>query len=462
MAGASVARPWADHPRADAKDWLLKYALEYREGTPVICAVRDALNSDAVAGDADHRLALRFYREHSDLFKTDRQDGLVWVWPDGDAFHSTANNHSPKHADYDGVSDDMPKCNARNALARRRLVESDGGRGYLLGALATYRETTEDRFHRLDRVRGSGPEHLLVPYVNRFNSPRRVGEARERFAGAFDRAGERFDRAVMVTLTTDPNRFDSLLAATESLMEDVNRFKSWLATGSRLGSRPPSIVVPEFTESGLPHVHVVLFGVSWVVPHKVLSAYWAGSRDRAEVVWFDRLASRGRWQWANRDHRHAHPTEDVAGRSPRAYLSKSLDALDSLAGASPEAVREASQALLRMGETDGSGERMDGVSRHESAATDGPTDALACGREWWKLALYWTTDMRLFTLSPSLKPSNDDDGLPHIPSYEYVGTARLGEFPGFVQENAVILTRKRSTSTATGGGICRRGGGGQR
>ncbi|PSQ33991.1 hypothetical protein BRD08_10845, partial [Halobacteriales archaeon SW_10_66_29] len=71
-----------------------------------------------------------------------------------------------------------------------------------------------------------------------------MSEARERFREAFDRSAQEFNRGVLVTLTTDPGRFDSLLSATESLMDDVARFKSWLATDRRLGSRPPSIVVP--------------------------------------------------------------------------------------------------------------------------------------------------------------------------------------------------------------------------
>jgi len=151
-----------------------------------------------------------------------------------------------------------------------------------------------------------------------------------------------------VTLTTDPSRFDSLLDATESLIDDVSRFKSWLATDSRLGSRPPSVVVPEFTESGLPHVHVLLFGVSWVVPHAVLSAYWSGSRDRGEVVWFDRLESRGEggcWRWAGEG------PDDADGRSPRAYLAKVLATFNDFASATPDTAREAARALRKDNET---------------------------------------------------------------------------------------------------------------
>lgn len=233
-----------------------------------------------------------------------------------------------------------------------------------------------------------------------------------------------------VTLTTDPDRFESVRAAAESLLSDVSRFKSWLATDGRLGFRPPSVVVPEFTESGIPHAHVVLFGVSWVVPHAELSAYWSGNRDRGEVVWFDRLSSRGeggRWRWSSGG------PSDADGRSPRSYLLKSHDALMGLASAEPSAVRSAAGSLRG---------RTDDPEQQEQ------------GREWWRLALYFALDMTLATVSPMLKPDtgDPDDDLPHVACYEYVGTARLGEFPAHVREGAAVVPRASGRTAETGGG----------
>jgi hypothetical protein len=164
--------------------------------------------------------------------------------------------------------------------------------------------------------------------------------------------------------------------------DDVARLKLWLATDSRLGSRPPSIVIPEFTDAGVPHVQVLLFGGSWVVPHSGLSAYWSDSRDRGEVVWFDRLRSRsdgGRWRWADEG------PEDATDRSPQIYLRKVLDSLDSRAREQPEKVSEAARALRKAGGAAGSTERMDGVRERENGErpieSGGSTDALDRGRE---------------------------------------------------------------------------------
>lgn len=71
---------------------MLKYARENGYGVPVVNAVRAVVNADAEAGDADHRLALRVYRDHPDLFKIDRRDGFVWVEPRPAALHLTASD----------------------------------------------------------------------------------------------------------------------------------------------------------------------------------------------------------------------------------------------------------------------------------------------------------------------------------------------------------------------------------
>ena len=142
------------------------------------------LAPDADAGDANHRLALRFYREHGDLFKIARRYGLLWVEPRNPAFTCPAAKHSPKHGEGDGATDDTepvseqtgetgiagpssPREDARDALGGRRVVDRDAERGMLLDALATYWESTGDMFHRLKRVRRSGPETLLAPYTTR-------------------------------------------------------------------------------------------------------------------------------------------------------------------------------------------------------------------------------------------------------------------------------------------------------
>lgn len=160
----------------------------------------------------------------------------------------------------------------------------------------------------------------------------------------------------------------------------------------------------------------------------------------------------------------AHPPED----------------LGTLAEATPEDVHEAAAALREAEEDAESGhERGESEGEHEEDrvdpdhAPDGAEheerhvaggeegretgegrgedgeEALARGRAWWKLALYWATGTRLFTSSPSLRPDREADGpvgpdgepLAHIPCYRYIGTARLGEFPAYILRSARVIPR---------------------
>lgn len=437
---ASCKLPWRGDPRAEDKTRLWKLVAERPEGVNLPYLVRKAFGRETDMDGADAYLARRLVERHPDLFQTDVRDGLTWVEPTIEArrlFHLTTSKQGPRTQDGSGVA----VSNAEAMLRRRRTVERDATRGALLGALAAKREATEDRYTALeDRVTG---EYLLVPYATRFNSTRRVAETRETFDGVLSGAAEEFERAVMTTLTTDPARFESIEAATEDLMEDLNRLKEWVAynpagdAAARPGYRPPTLVVPEFTESGLIHAHVVWFGLGWLTAHAALSGYWAGTRDRGEVVWFDRLVSRGgRWRWAD-----ASGPRDAAGREPRAYLGKTLADLHELASASPEEVQEAAGALRGAGEV--------AAEAGGETAEDGETRACERGRRWWKLALYWATGTRLYTVSPSLRPEREPDGprgpdgevLPPVTRYRYVGTARLGEFPAHIQHEATVIPR---------------------
>ncbi|QLG62645.1 hypothetical protein [Halorarum salinum] len=472
---------WAGDGREADKWALVETARNHPEGLPFSRWL--ALTFGEPDG-ADHELGRGVLADAGDLLHSEEPTGrvlvgtpdgeeiretapdLCWVYPRS-ALYLTANKHSPKHADRTEVGEprgDEPKANARAALGRRRVVETDAERGHLLGTLATYRETTEDRYLRFDRVRGSGPEHVLAPYATRFNAPERVGAARSRYEEAWDVAGERYDSAVVLTPTTCPWWFESLAEAASSLSADVNRLKSWLASPSRLGDRPESVVVYEWADRALPHPHIILFGVNWAVSESELSHYWSARRDRGVVVDACRLRSRGPgapWRWASSDER----PEDARGRGPRAYFGKMLTAADEFARASPSEVRAASRALRRSGARGAVGSPEPGVGDGAGAGVEGAhgadrdaDGALARGRRWWKLALYWATGMKWFTRSPSLAREDEsaEDELPHVPCYEFVGVAKLGEMPGYVLRDAVVIPRRRgapgSSKPPPGGG----------
>jgi hypothetical protein len=307
-------------------------------------------------------------------------------------------------------------------LSKVSTLGSDSLRADMLGELGTELASVADTWNVFERVRGSGPEYLCLPYRNRFNSPSRASDLRASWRRAWRRARRQYDDAVVVTLTTDPKRHDSIADATDSLIENKNRLSSWLAYDpesgpSRPGFRPSNLYVLEFTDSGIPHLHVVYFGVRWLTPQWNIADYW-DDRGQGRVVDVRRLSKRGGEFVMPTDALPDDPDAD-GKRTARSYLGKSLRSLSTVAGMAPEDVGEAASARRSRDPRD----------------TD---DAL------WKVALYWALERRFFGGSPELTnddPDGDDDAdsLPHVRYYRYVGTARYNDLPGDIRDRAEFV-----------------------
>jgi hypothetical protein len=211
-------------------------------------------------------------------------------------------------------------------------------------------------------------------------------------------AGDAHQDAVVVTLTTNAKRFNGLDAALSNLYDAKSRLLAWLSTDYKLGSRPSNLSVLEFTESGLPHVHVVLFGLNWAVPQSVLSQKW-DELGQGSVV--DIRAARRRgddWLLHN---------DDGGTTTLRQYLGKAISGLQTLAQSDAGDVRD--------------------------AAESGDVSL-------WRQALYWATERQYYSCSSSLKPDTDDNRLPHITQWEFVGVdTRLG----LCEELVVVLPEDR-------------------
>ena len=392
--------PWANDQRGDYKTKLFEYAREHTDGALFAEAFKSVFNKESTTGDADYKLTDRFYCSYDEYFKIDRRDGHKWVEPRPAAFHLTTSKHSPK-PQYDG---EEAKSNVLNSLKRRRMIKSDKARGHLLGGLGAKIETTEHKWLILEG-RECQRDYMLMPFQNLYNSSNRVDGAIARYRRAWSTAAAEYDRGVLLTLTTDPSRYDSIADATEGLMDDLNRLKSWLANRFFDGRRPPHIAVPEFTESGLPHLHVAIFGIDYI-PQAVLAHYWDRRRDRGSNVWLRGMKVRGaRWHWQSRP-------KLTKTRPPQAYLAKGLYRLKSLSAADADCVKQAADRL-RSGRT-----------REDDEA-----------HEWWRLAVRWALDVKLFTCSPSLKQGYDQGTSrepERAPQWRFIGASGSDTIPGHV------------------------------
>lgn len=452
---------WSDHLRGADKTRLFRYIAAEPYPRPLTDAVAKALGTTADDDSyaADRRLAERFFRG-SDLFRVTKPEVDYPVWsdegwetaggggdmlyiapePEAQRLYLTANQRNPpqgaKPADSGGggVSNgagksgeervDIPKVEASGILRRHYRVDDDEQRGLLVEKLGVKRSTTDGRYLHLQDWNGIGPD-ILSEWTWRFNDPGNAAEKRATIEEAFAEASRRgYRRAQMWTLTTHDARYGSPWAAAEGFAGDLARFKKWLVSRFDLDGRPPTVVVREFTDAGYLHAHVVIFGAPTdpYLPHAVLDEYWNTTRDRGHVHYANLACAGGVWRWDD-------PPDDAGGRQrwrPVAYLRKSVDVLHSLASASADEVVEAAAALR--GQVD------DAAAREQ-------------GREWWKCALYWALEQRLYTLSPVLRPSDEDvetdesESLPSLTSYRVVGVARYEDFPAHTIRESWVFHR---------------------
>jgi hypothetical protein len=231
----------------------------------------------------------------------------------------------------------------------------------------------------------------------RHNDGVRAGNVRDGFEHALSAASGRHNQAVVLTVTTDPKQHDGLTAALESLAENKGRLMSWLATEYQLGYRPENLTALQFSRNGLPHLHIVLFGVSWAVSQGRLSAQWQSYGQGRVVDCRTAETAHDGTQWLLHD--------DGQGKvSLSYYLGKAIRGLEEIAEMDVDDLED----MIEAGDT-----------------------------TLWRQILYWATGRQYYTCSPSLKATDGgDDGLPHVPEWEFVGAATYQNIPAHVRRTA--------------------------
>lgn len=202
--GHACSVPWTDDARADAKTRLLEFVAGTPDGANLPYIVRTVFERDTDMAQSDAQLARRFFESHPELFKTTQRDGYTWVYPRRAAFHLTRRKHRAKTTDGDGATGntaetgrDFAKDRARAMLSKVSELGSDSLRADMLGELGTELASVADTWNVFERVRGSGPEYLCLPYRNRFNSPSRASDLRATWRRAWRRARRQYDDAVV-------------------------------------------------------------------------------------------------------------------------------------------------------------------------------------------------------------------------------------------------------------------------
>lgn len=307
-----------------------------------------------------------------------------------------------------------PKDRAGNVLDKRVRLDDHGDyvdqRHGLLRELAQYREDISDKVSVFEnRV---FDRFLIIYCSNRFNSVYDAKQSQDRFTTALDRATEEFQTGSVLTLTVDPKRFESHTEATEAITKQVNNLKSCLRTDYRTGGFE-AVSVLDFQRNGLPHYHIVLFGVTVVdddnnesgkptVSEAEIQEYWdsnagMGTEVAVQPTWTGR---NGTWLLHN----------DGTKVSLRDYLGRRI------------------RELLRVADLDES-ELWDRVESGDI--------------ELWRHALFWVYEKQYVSCSESLRASDgledsSKDELPYVPEWRYVGTAKFGQIPTHIVNNAIV------------------------
>jgi len=256
-----------------------------------------------------------------------------------------------------------------------------------------------------------------VPYRHRFSG----NEIVQRFDEVFNRASKKYRMGVWVTLTTDPKVYsnDSYLSYRYKIVKALNRFLSWLR--KRFG-RISYICVIEFTDSGLIHFHVVIFGLGRIEDYRVFTkrlVNWGFGRVNYlyQIVninneWKPRKVVRIDYCDGGGIPKEFSIVSRIGLKNYlKKYISKSLRSIRYI-----NSILSASNSSLDFIYSVSQTELKDGTSRNG-------LDTLKNGV--WKLALYWALRLRFFSYSKNIMVSSKRI---RVGRYSFVGVFSIERY----------------------------------
>jgi hypothetical protein len=265
------------------------------------------------------RLYMKLYRflkslEKKGLVQLSKVDGLIWVLPKSNLI--TVNIEKFKLVNYGSPRFKHPsRFEACSLLMRKKELSRDDWL-YLDGLLYEYVEDVSSRVIVLKHVEMD--RFRFLRYKHRFLK-HELEAILKRYDLVFDNASKLYDKAVFITLTMNPSTYSNLYQASKRIGVALNRFLSFLAR--RYGKRLHYIAVLEPMDSGNPHLHVIIFGISRIEDKykltKILAKQGFGYIHREYQIKRDK---NGNWVWRNR----AYKPERCKTMDVKAYLKKYL------------------------------------------------------------------------------------------------------------------------------------------
>lgn len=161
------------------------------------------------------------------------------------------------------------------------------------------------------------PPYMILPCKTRYTDPAYRRRNLDNYETAIAHSLTTYETAVHLVLTTDPGQHKSLWHSWRALAPAWNRFKTRL--NKTFGRTHQYIAAYEFTRSGLLHMHVLIFGIPYLLPVRQISDWWRqAGQGRYVYVYALRRSPQG-WIYARN-----RPKTAKKGQTADQYLAKYL------------------------------------------------------------------------------------------------------------------------------------------
>lgn len=263
-------------------------------------------------------------KKAAQLFGFQKIDGLIWVRPGPQGLNlkqETQISNSPTIDQKNTYSRPFGKSGKERIKAIKKTLNTID--------IRRVQDSCQDQFYEyLDRCNNAelvfvpNPEKNLfgppisMSYKTRFNDEGRKVANLKKYESIWDKCSSHYKNAVFLTLTTDPKMQTNLWDANKKISKSFNRFMSFLTR--RLGKRPKYLNVYEFQGNGRLHLHIIFFGIRWLISGDKMKELWVKYTQGSVFKFIEMKNNNGVWEWVTEK------PSDAGNKTPADYLKKYL------------------------------------------------------------------------------------------------------------------------------------------
>ena len=257
-----------------------------------------------------HKVYMRFYRffkqlQKNGLIELKKIDGLIWIKATNPKIIDlirASEKIKPENREINSIFKLPKRSRPERIEAIKRVLQLDKltpeQEEILINYFNLYLEDVKNRVIILKRrpeAPSSYPLFLKIFYNTRFTDKGYLFSLEEKYNSVWGMATRKYKKGVFLTLTTDPKRFKSLWHSWRHFAIATNRFLSYLT--KYLKKRPRYISVYEFTKSGLLHIHIVIFGLSYLLGKDRITQEWERCGQGTINYIYSIKNNNNRWIW---------------------------------------------------------------------------------------------------------------------------------------------------------------------